>query len=174
VSGFQKGKAEVRYLKLLFLKCIIMEKLFCSYELSVKLKEFGFYEPVIAGYDIDDNKLISIVNEDGILSGVKTESLLTVIAAPLFCQVVDWLRERHKVFIQVDQKLLEMNYSPSEINYSFEIRDGQDKILYPKSTIQDSLSDYRVGTKYYHSDYYFQLNKAIEEAITLIKPLTVQ
>lgn len=83
-----------------------MNHLFVPYELAVKLKNVGFYEPVIAGYDVDDKKLISIVNEEGILSGVKTESLLTVIAAPLYQQVVDWLWDKHMIFISIVRESL--------------------------------------------------------------------
>ena len=132
-----------------------MNHLFIPYELAVKLKNVGFYEPVIAGYDVDDKKLISIVNEEGILSGVKTESLLTVIAAPLYQQVVDWFRDKHGYNLEagsIFNKTVDPNcmyYYPTINSCNEDFEDGFD--------VEDMCSD-----------YYDAINAAIEKAIQLM------
>jgi len=127
-----------------------MEKLFCSYELSVKLKNIGFAEPCFAKYfypEVPENRFR--FNTEGSPKDYNTENYGRFVSAPLYQQVVDWLRENHDLNIGLTYfKIGTVSYWEYRIHY---------KDIYGQ------------GGEYYHA-----LNKAIEEALTLIKPLTVQ
>ena len=124
-----------------------MKHLFVPFILAKKLKESGFNEPCIAGYDEyteegEEIELKSIVNEFGILSGIVPNQLAYTISAPTFQQVTDWLREKHNLhaevnFVWIDQPM----YLP--------------QIVYDSVTVEMESE----------SDYYSAMNKAILKAL---------
>jgi hypothetical protein len=65
-----------------------MKDLFVPYELAVKLKEKGFEKPVLAFYDVDDATFSKPFTE---LENYNDSGSL--VSAPLWQQVIDWLRE---------------------------------------------------------------------------------
>lgn len=75
-----------------------MKDQFVTYEIAKHLKELGFNEPCFAGYCLDktfaepDNELNCFRNRNR--SGEE-------ISAPLWQQVIDWLREKHGYLIYV-------------------------------------------------------------------------
>jgi hypothetical protein len=79
---------------------------FVHYEQALALKELGFDEPCIAGYDEwtpEDEKpeLKSVVNEMGILSGIKGINLAYTIIAPLYQQAFRWFREKYNIISEI-------------------------------------------------------------------------
>jgi predicted ATP-grasp superfamily ATP-dependent carboligase len=117
-----------------------MENLFVPYEIALKLKEKGFDEPSLAYYDKDKDFIIGILNNIG---------LKRFISAPLYQQVVDWFREKHKIVIYVGL------YDREDVNsWKYEItKYGEYKLM--------GMS------KQFPCTYYEALTKAIEEALKL-------
>lgn len=134
-----------------------MKNLFIPCELAVIAKEKGFDEPCLAIYQ--KNKHLFLGECHGFNMGYD-------IYAPLYQQIVDWFREKHKLHICVDfDKLKDNDDAPDIELYSFRINEvwseGKD------------WSDYRYGFKHImvrhkQLSYYEALNKAIEEAFNLI------
>lgn len=142
-----------------------MKELFVSYELALKLKEKGFDEECIAYWFLSLEKgtnkevvsllPIVIVWKAGTMwkgmdnSKCDSEILCT---APLYQQVIDWFREKHKIgvdnspVLSTDLETYKYNY----MIYSLNKVDFDQK----RSTIQYT--------------YYEALDKAIEEALKLI------
>jgi len=76
-----------------------MKHLFVPYELAVKLKEKGFDEECLGYFDVDKGYTL------GYYLCYREESfnsfLSEGIAAPLYQQVLDWLREKHDIHIEL-------------------------------------------------------------------------
>jgi len=81
---------------------------FCSYEIALKLKELGFEERCL-GLVCDDGSII--IHQANKHDQFYNQTCL----APLWQQVIDWFREKHKysVSIHVDEN----NSTPSDIKY---------------------------------------------------------
>ncbi len=77
-----------------------MKNLFVSYELAVIAKEKGFIEPCIKYYLVGSKT--SIINgKDRYLEGYNYNSLKTRASMPIYQQLIDWLRENHKIHLQI-------------------------------------------------------------------------
>lgn len=132
-----------------------MKKLFVPYEIAKKLKEKGFDENCL-GYYRNDSKTIFFsefeINNDFILKNNYR------FIAPLYQQVVDWLRDKHKLYITIYRVRSYINESHC---WCLDYINNEAKITksYP---IDKSM----VGVK--EKDYYTALTKAIEEALKLI------
>ncbi len=131
-----------------------MKDQFVTYEIALKLKELKFNMPCIAGYDEwveedEERELKSIVNEMGIISGVELNHLAYTISAPLWQQVIDWLRDEKSLVIQLDYQNNKSSYHihKSEINYS------------------------EIEINHWNSEIYNSYNEAKEQAI--LKALTL-
>lgn len=80
-----------------------MEEQFVPYELALKLKELGFDEYCIAfyaaGYDPLGNDIVSLapLTSDATI-GFKGNK--DTLLAPLWQQVIDWLREKHNIEVE--------------------------------------------------------------------------
>lgn len=90
---------------------------FCSYEIALKLKELGFNEPCF-GYKLRKDSPLSFSLMVGTDTNLLTNSKFDVedaVCIPLWQQVIDWFREKHKysVSIHVDED----NSTPSDIKY---------------------------------------------------------
>lgn len=137
-----------------------MKHLFVPYELALKLKEKKFNEPCISFYSKDeklgfDGKYHSI--KDGYKNSTvndiwikKYKEDYQCVTSPLYQQVVDWFREKHKIHIAVS---------------SFPIYNNKYGYQYNRGGITSSG-----WTPYFEGEtYYDTFNKVIEEALNLIK-----
>ena len=95
-----------------------MKNQFVTYEIALKLKELGFDEPCLATYSYntqlyDKGKFrIEITPQPFYYPDVNP--LPRFILAPLWQQVIDWFREKHKINIFFD---CEMNISSMEVDW---------------------------------------------------------
>lgn len=93
----------------------MIEGLFLSKELSLLMKEKGFYEPCIAYYDDFDtngDKDFHFVSEeyDGGLTTQDMTSEDYTIRAPLYQQATDWLLTKHGIDVYIKPE-----YSANEL-----------------------------------------------------------
>ena len=87
-----------------------MEKQFVTYEIALKLKKLGFSEECLGIYYYDDSF------KRYILEYKNTEEYLVYIPAPLWQQVIDWLREKYDIHIEIQSP----DY-PLEIDFNWTI-----------------------------------------------------
>ena len=87
---------------------------FCNYEIALKLKELGFDEKCIFAFDNCQMRCSDLRTNEQKFSGVNYNSS-SYVSQPLWQQVIDWFREKHKysVSIHVDED----NSTPSNIKY---------------------------------------------------------
>lgn len=125
-----------------------MNHLFVPYELAVKLKEKGFDEPC---FGLFDNEELEYNGEERIFPFKNFMPFVdtSLVAAPLYQQVVDWLREKYRINTYANSLSLTGYYGfVGEIgNYS---------------NAKKIIDETKVLT------YYESLTKAIEEALNLI------
>ncbi len=95
-----------------------MNQLFVSYELALRLRNLGFNEYCFSNYN-DDNSLFEFWEEsdpDGTI--IKNSERNNDITAPMYQQVVDWLRDTYKIMIHVEKVINSDNYYPVINNVS--------------------------------------------------------
>jgi len=126
-----------------------MKNLFVPYELAVIAKEKGFNEPCLARFIDDGNKSLEIWDWDIPLRNSTNEEEDTLCTAPLYQQIVDWLREKHSIWITIYNQYKDENAGKC-YGYKVQMKDTC------KSNVAQS------------DNYYKALNKAIEEAFKLI------
>jgi hypothetical protein len=129
-----------------------MNNLFVTYEIAKLLKEKGFNEPCICQYMIQDStsemsspkviNLVPLVTSKEITVGILPKQVELNLCAPLYQQVVDWFREKHKI--------------------NFNVIGG-----FHDFSISIKLTG-TVESKSFYGSYYEVLKKAIEEALKLI------
>ena len=78
-----------------------MKEQFVTYEIALKLKELGFDEDCINFYSFYPNigwslSLLGVTNED-VVEQMVCHHNIKGIKAPLWQQVIDWFREKHKI-----------------------------------------------------------------------------
>ncbi len=114
---------------------------FCSFPICQQLQKIGFQEDTFLVYDTK-----------GYLQEVEKmdELQLEKIPAILYQQVINWFRNNYQIEISV--------YLSSSYSYGITIENSQ--VIYPTSNlfVEPDVSD----------DYYFTLNKAIQEALKFI------
>lgn len=137
-----------------------MKHLFVPYEIALKLKEKGFDEPCL-GYYSPHN--LNYVYHDTIYSNIWEEfkGSNNGLPVPLYQQVIDWFREKHKL-------MLIQSCVPSKNNsllFGFIIQYLNE--LEEAGTSKVMIHRRERNTSGYES-YYEALNKAIEEALKLI------
>jgi len=130
-----------------------MKHLFIPYKLAVIAKEKGFDEPCFMYYDSNDKSLDDFHSNE-IIPPFTLEKFSGTgyLPCPLYQQIVDWFREKHKL-------LIEVNFNGDEIFY-FIIRKHE---VYGEELHKSYDEDFHGSV-----DYYRTLNKAIEEAFKLI------
>lgn len=132
-----------------------MKHLFVSYEIALKLKEKGFDDPCLSKYNnsgkMDIASIFGITNS--LLKGEPYRKYGWVCTAPLYQQVIDWFREAHSIDIFTNAHYATDN---SVAGYLFDVYDRREKYNTQKGMFESS-------------SYYQALNKAIEEALKLIK-----
>ncbi len=135
-----------------------MQKLFVDYETAKKLKDKGFNCPCLGLFDdktLDydgENRMFPLSNfQEGIDS--------SIVAAPLYQQVIDWFMDEHELclFIVYPEGINGKLEGINSCYYDIEIkrRYGGDVFSIYKF---EGCSD----------DYYEALKKAIEYALTLL------
>jgi len=131
-----------------------MNKLFVSYELALKLVKKGFNYPCLGFYDIlaDETQGVFMDNIDEEFY-IDNKGYDTRCAAPLYQQVIDWLRDVK--YINIETHYDYITYDVSIYNF----KEGNSVKL------QSSLID---GTPYCFTDIYEALNEGIKEALKLI------
>jgi hypothetical protein len=77
-----------------------MEKNFVSYAIAKKLKELGFSEFSFAEWVRKDGGEPELILSDSELFPMGYTELET-IPAPLYDQVIDWLIEKHELFVSI-------------------------------------------------------------------------
>jgi hypothetical protein len=118
-----------------------MKNIFIPYELAVIAKEKGFNEQTLAFYTTTEKELIQIPLEG------KTVLNHLQLKAPLYQQILDWLREEHNLFIEISLE----KYGTLKIEIKGIIK-------------LESLYCNCYTSK---ENYYEALNKSIEEALKL-------
>lgn len=135
-----------------------MKHLFVPYELALKLKEKGFDEKCIAFYNWKQTfnyMTIGLSNTDALLALAEG-----TITAPLYQQVIDWFWEKHKISVSADFQMWDdgcftANWVHKPDILWLHLDDGEKEGSLWKRTKYDNRQD--------------ALNKAIEEALKLIK-----
>lgn len=142
-----------------------MKDLFVPYELALSLKEKGFNEECLGGY-VSNGLTYEVV------TGNKYESLTNDdFDAPLYCQVIDWLRENYNIHIEIVFK----NWSDfsNSFEYTCDLIYQSELLYFKKKTNKytDKVKQHirRDDNPYlYFTSYYEALTKAINEALKLI------
>jgi hypothetical protein len=80
-----------------------MKEQFCTYEISLKLKELGFNEECFCFYTDSKQLRYNFIldSENPKLIPNSKINVLNYCAAPLWQQVIDWFREKHNKIITV-------------------------------------------------------------------------
>lgn len=128
-----------------------MKDLFVPYSIALHLKKLGFDEACFSAYrNYDDEEMLMGVS---IWTNSGTENNHEgYCAAPLYQQITDWFREKHKIHISV--------------GYPMILNKEEYRAIIAKLNHTGYYSDTCDFTK--HKTYYEALNKAIEEACKLI------
>jgi hypothetical protein len=121
-----------------------MKHLFVPYEIAFKLKEKGFDEPCIGYFNRYKkwNNYPFFTIDDGNLNNLPT---------PLYQQVIDWFREKHRIHIKIDIQDVQLDW------YCYDVL-----VVKESAYMNDLLTDMNFKT------YYEALDKAIEETLKLI------
>ncbi len=122
-----------------------LEKIFCSYELSFLAKENGFNEPCFAWYTIKSNYL----HYEGKFSEDSKSTL--IVDCPLKSQLTDWLREKHKMCLELFSTVDDKN----EPEFMFSIYD----LKIENNLLHDTS---------WNSDYHIVYNEALTKAVNLL------
>lgn len=76
-----------------------MKEQFVSFEIALRLKEFGFDEECLMWYSKDGVQLINTPNNNTV-KWLKSNELNTC-SAPLYQQVFDWLRKEYNLHCEI-------------------------------------------------------------------------
>lgn len=123
-----------------------MKKQFTTYEIAIELKKLGFNEICLKYYDINYQLSDSIC--DKYVGSIKNDRYSTyhVCTAPLWSQIIDWLREEHKLHVEIQCPDDDYGY------YSWCIHE-----LHKFGSVADGFTN----------DYYISREQAILKAIEL-------
>lgn len=131
-----------------------MKHLFVSYEIAKELKEKGFDEECLYYY-YGGNELFSFIENDKPLwMNHNNSTFNTCCSAPLYQQVIDWLREKHNMNVYVDYGCAEFKE-----DWGFGIKETK-----PTKTGFTHLIKFSTG----HKTYNEALEAAIKESLKLI------
>lgn len=129
-----------------------MENLFVPFELALKLKEKGFNEPCPFLYG---KKSKMIVYEPSNPTGEFYFYNNSQILAPLWQQVIDWIREEKKIYLSIRQYPMVWDYT-GKISMSFDFN------------IYNLKNNTSTGYSKEYKFYYSALQSGIEKALDLI------
>ena len=125
---------------------LIMKKQFVTYEIALKLKELGFDEECLGYYTINNKGLLYPYNKS---KYINRKDFLCV--APLYQQIIDWLREKH--LIDIDNGWCISNPLGKK-------QEGYNISVYDRIKDEFIVRDF-------HIDYYKAREQAILKAIEL-------
>lgn len=125
------------------------KELFVNKEIAKFLKGKNFDELCIKYY-LEGGQHSIINGKDKFLEGANYNLIETRISCPLYQQVLDWFREKHKISISIISHDID--------NIIFHVYQGN--IFIESDDLENAEHNYE--------DYYKCLNQAIEEAIKLI------
>jgi hypothetical protein len=74
-----------------------MNQEFCSYKISKELKELGFDEPCICGYDNEKKLRGKLAHSNGKGSRIDWDKHDDHLPAPLWQQAFRWFRDKHSL-----------------------------------------------------------------------------
>ena len=89
-----------------------MKEQFCSYEISLKLKELGFNEDCFGWYTSYASARLANNNKPFLGNYNPNTDYKFGCFAPLYQQIIDWFREKHGIWIFVDLTYDFSSYSP--------------------------------------------------------------
>lgn len=141
-----------------------MKHLFVNFETALKLKELGFDEECFGWWHICNSKELRYFFDKEYFLVIKQNwnSECIVINAPIYQQVIDWLREKHNLVIVHDlQAGTSMHYNASEEHFQFNV------IKINDCKTKNALHPMHNGKSF--NTYYDGLNFVIEETLKLIK-----
>jgi len=140
-----------------------IEELFIPYEIALQLKEKGFNEPCLAYYNVSNilvngYRIVYIEHESS--NPCKNNPNSIDVTVPLYQQVIDWFREKHRYHIDITFRESKSNKIEgiNSVYYDIEIYHMNGGDAYKTLKISE-----------YSDHYYVCLIKAIEEALKLIK-----
>lgn len=140
-----------------------IKSLFVTYEIAIKLKEKGFDEPCFRGYNSAYTENNKPVLHDFVYGELQTNTMyekrrladVNVCTAPLWQQVIDWLRINHNIDISIT--------NCNNRNDEWEYR------LYSMILSEKHNLDYDSSfNKLFFNTYEEAKQAAIEHALTLI------
>jgi hypothetical protein len=117
-----------------------MQEQFVPYEIALKLKQKGFDEPCFATYN-HEQKLNGLPlydmenNPTNALEYTWINSKVhdSICCAPLWQQVIDWLREKHSIDILIDPAGIANMYSVFVKNWIYENEKDRAMFTYPEA-----------------------------------------
>lgn len=145
-----------------------LEKLFIPFETGIptKIKSIGFSDTCLGCFAYGGNGNLIMVEMDN-------DNDRGYTAAPMYQQVIDWLREEHCIKIAVDscmpeKYLTKYTYSIDGVNER--ASSASDNYIYVRPTNNHYIASHskHKGLPVFHGEYYEALIKAIEEALKLI------
>lgn len=163
-----------------------MKRSFVPYEIALKLKELGFNVDCLGYYNPNGHFLYKLycadeyadLNIDDIL---KYKVHYDCVYAPMYQQVIDWLREEHKIDVVILPVFREKTgYDTFKRDgYTYEIVRVVPSTILMWSDFNQCAEDRDEENKEYpteerclkpsYEDYYNCLNNAIANALTIIK-----
>ena len=149
-----------------------MNKQFVTYEIALKLKELGFNEKCLASYYTDDErnygkgdiydcrrKLSSSIDFDPFKEEFDNFYINSnetyYVSAPLWQQVIDWLREKYNLCIEIQCPQREFDFYSWTIHEPLGINDEE----YNCQTYEDGFTN----------NYYKAREQAILKVLELCK-----
>lgn len=144
-----------------------MEKQFATYEIAKRLKELGFNEPCLGLFDANKTFFIKEITQSD------SEIYFGGYSAPLWQQVIDWLREKKGWNISINEIGMYSNIEPytkgSYTAYEYWIYNTYEnkkhylcKYDWKKHSIGNFINNIAAQS------YYEARQNAIEEALKLI------
>lgn len=107
-----------------------MKREFCTYEQSLALKELGFDEECLAGYELADKSIyIAYVSDDGIQFNSEY-----YLSAPLIQQAFRFFREKYGLCINIHDFGTDWFYAINKFKYS----SGTDRVEAFYSTYEEA------------------------------------
>ena len=146
-----------------------MKEQFVPYEIAIKLKEKGFDEPCFGVYIINDVYTPNAILKPGTLSIIGPVKKGYVhddcIPAPLWQQVIDWLREGHNLRVFESTPISGLSSKSFNEDFRFELV----KISGNGGHANSVYGNGGLGSRYRtYSSYNEARQAAIEHALTLI------
>lgn len=124
-----------------------MKKQFVTYDIALKLKELGFDEECLCTYGKSDKRfmrnpgtnMIDEPVEDNPYYWQNSKVHESVICAPLWQQVIDWLREKYGFYVNIHQ-LFYSKYRKIAYFYSIE-SNVVDRMIYDYQNLYGDVLD---------------------------------